>query len=303
MISNGSGRILRKTEGDPLRIHLTAAAAVLLASDSRYKRYSTQIERCLATFSEVTEWSDFIAFLSRLLKAIQSTSPPYSELPYKLVIAKRLAQGLNPALPNGVHQRSLDVYREIFKTIGLESLQRDLQVWSSGLFPFFQYASTSVKPAVLDLYETFYLPLGEKLRPVGKALSLALLPGLEEETGDYFDRVMAIMDKVSESIGPQFLFQCLFLILITNALARPAAVNYLAKRLPDQLRSVIEAQTDEKDSIEDNSSVLSAVIGLDGGLFIRGFSAALEDDNVLVERGILDILIASLSVKQLITFS
>lgn len=73
--------------------------------------------------------------------------------------------------------------------IQVDGLRRDLLVWSSGLFPFFQAAATSVRPILISLYETYYLPLGEDLRPATKALVLALLPGMEEETGDFFDRV------------------------------------------------------------------------------------------------------------------
>lgn len=70
----------------------------------------------------------------------------------------------------------------------MEDLKRDLLIWSPGLFPFFQLAATSVRPILLNIYETYYLPLGEDLRPATKALILALLPGLDEETGDFFDR-------------------------------------------------------------------------------------------------------------------
>lgn len=87
----------------------------------------------------------------------------FKEIPRKLLVSKRLAQCLNPALPTGVHQRALDVYTHILsvldvRCIGLayrqpltsrdrqsEGLQRDLPLWSAGLFPFFQYAATSVK--------------------------------------------------------------------------------------------------------------------------------------------------------------
>lgn len=86
-----------------------------------------------------------------------------------------------------------------------EGLQRDLPLWSSGLFPFFEYAATSVKvrifvfaiiyrliagqPTLLNLYDTHYLPLQAGLRPVMKSFILALLPGLEEETGEFFEKV------------------------------------------------------------------------------------------------------------------
>lgn len=45
------------------------------------------------------------------------------------------------------------------------------------------------QPIVLSIYERFYLPLSESLRPATKAFILALLPGLEEETGEWFEKV------------------------------------------------------------------------------------------------------------------
>jgi hypothetical protein len=52
-------------------------------------------------------------------QVLQSASPPYPEIPRKLLVAKRLAQCLNRALPSGVHQRALDVYGYIFTMIGV----------------------------------------------------------------------------------------------------------------------------------------------------------------------------------------
>jgi hypothetical protein len=69
-----------------------------------------------------------------------------------------------------------------------EGLKRDMSIWSSGLFPFFQFAATSVRPILLKIYGTYYIPLGDDLRSVTKAIILALLPGMEEETGDFFDQ-------------------------------------------------------------------------------------------------------------------
>jgi hypothetical protein len=43
----------------------------------------------------------------------------FKDIPRKLIVAKRLSQCLNPALPTGVHQRALDVYAHIFAVIGV----------------------------------------------------------------------------------------------------------------------------------------------------------------------------------------
>lgn len=43
----------------------------------------------------------------------------FKEIPRKLIVAKRLAQCLNPALPTGVHQRALEVYIHILAVLGV----------------------------------------------------------------------------------------------------------------------------------------------------------------------------------------
>jgi len=46
----------------------------------------------------------------------------FKEIPRKLIVAKRLSQCLNPALPTGVHQRALDVYSHILRVLGVSDL-------------------------------------------------------------------------------------------------------------------------------------------------------------------------------------
>ncbi|KAI6031355.1 Dopey, N-terminal-domain-containing protein [Pisolithus microcarpus] len=252
-----------------------------------------QVEKCLNAFDNVHEWADCISFLKQLLKTFQSYLQ-FKEIPHKLIVAKRLAQCLNPALPAGVHQRALD---HILSVLGTEGLKHDLPLWSSGLFPFFEYASTSVKvcaapvhtighscqscarqPTLLNLYDTYYLPLQHDLRPVMKSFILALLPGLEEETGEFFDKVLGLLDRLTDTVSPVFFIQNLWLVMITMPAARGSALNFLLRRLP--------ALHGEHD--------ITHVVGRDIGLMIRAFSAALEDDNLLVRRSALDILLQSM---------
>ncbi|KAH7930453.1 hypothetical protein BV22DRAFT_1000727 [Leucogyrophana mollusca] len=204
----------------------------------------------------------------------------FKEIPHKLIVAKRLAQCLNPALPTGVHQRALDVYTHILSVVGIEGLKRDLPLWSSGLFPFFEYAATSVKPTLLNIYESYYLPLQTGLRPVMKSFILALLPGLEEETGEFFERVLSLLDRLSGTVSPVFFIQNIWLIMSTMPSARGTALNFLSRRLP-------RLHADED---------ITQIVGRDIGLMIRAFSAALEDDNLLVRRGALDILLQSMRI-------
>ncbi|KAM0788392.1 hypothetical protein ACM66B_001530 [Microbotryomycetes sp. NB124-2] len=256
-----------------------AAQERALQSDPKWRKYSQLVDKTLQSFEHILDWADFLTFLAKLLKCLQGY-PQFQVVPHKLTVAKRLSQCLNPALPTGVHQRALDVYSHILTTIGPENLRRDLPAWSSGIFPFFQYAATSVKPIVLSIFERFYLPLQESLRPATKALILALLPGLEEEAGEFFEKVAALLDRLSGTVSPSFFFQNLWLVLITAPHSRTPALNYLARRLP-------------KMNSQDSPS---PIVGQDIGLMIRGFAAALDDPQILVQRGILDLLIATLQL-------
>ncbi|MCO5589740.1 hypothetical protein L7F22_043708 [Adiantum nelumboides] len=248
-----------------------------LQSDAKFKKYAIAVEKCLATFDSVSEWADFISFLARLLKTLQ-TSTQFNAIPRKLIVAKRLSQCLNPALPSGVHQRALEVYEHIFTVIGPEGLRRDLSVWTPGLLPFFQFASMTVKPIVLNIIELHYLPLGQDLRPIAKPMQLALLPGLEEETSEHFERVLKLLDKIRDSIGQPFFLQNLWMILISVPAARLPSLHYLSRRL------------DDLNGAEGAAKEVTSIVGPDLGLAIRAFSAALEDDTLLVRRAMLDLL-------------
>ncbi|KAJ7269339.1 Dopey, N-terminal-domain-containing protein [Mycena haematopus] len=275
--TDGSGISVKKWLAE--RNSERAAAQKAFAADPKYKKYTQQVERCLNSFDNVHEWADCIAFLKQLLKTFQSYMQ-FKEIPRKLIVAKRLSQCLNPALPTGVHQRALDVYSHILAVLGSEGLKRDLALWSSGLFPFFEYAATSVKPALLNLYDTHYLPLQSDLRPVMKSFILALLPGLEEETGEFFEKVLSLLDRLSGTVSPAFFFQNIWLVMLTTPSARGTALNLLTRRLPR-----LNAEED-----------ITVIIGRDIGLMIRAFAAALEDDNLLVRRGALDLLLQTLRV-------
>lgn len=262
-----------------LRGHERVATPPVYASDPKYKKYAQQVEKCLNTFDSVHEWADFISFLKQLLKTLEAYQQ-FKDIPRKVIVAKRLAQCLNPALPTGVHQRALDVYSHIFAVLGTEGLERDLALWSSGLFPFFEYAATSVKPTLLNLFDTYYLPMQGGLRPVMKSFILALLPGLEEETGEYFDKVLSLLDRVSGTVSQSFFFQNIWLVMLTTPSARGTSLSYLSRRLP-----VLKADED-----------IPFVVGGDVGLMVRAFAAALEDDDLLVRRGSLDLLLQSLRI-------
>lgn len=198
---------------------------------------------------------------------------PTSIIPRSLLLSKRLAQCLNPALPSGVHHRALSVYRQIFLQLSTDGLRRDLAIWSPGLLPFFERANTSTRPVVLALLEDFYLPLADELKPMTRAFLLAVLPGLEEEGAENFDRTLKLLDGLKRSVADELFWRCLWAAIITNPGVRQASINFLVKRPPPA-----------------NTATSPADINL----IPRAFSALLTSSDLLIVRGGLDLLLEHL---------
>ena len=77
----------------------------------------SSVDKALKAFEYTTEWADLIAALEKLNKVL-SSHMKYPIIPRRIVISKRLAQCMHPALPSGVHLKALNTYDIIFKCMG-----------------------------------------------------------------------------------------------------------------------------------------------------------------------------------------
>ncbi|KAJ5287397.1 hypothetical protein N7478_003083 [Penicillium angulare] len=284
--------------------------------DKSYRRYASSVERALSLFDNaLQEWADYISFLSRLLKALQTHPPDQPVVPHKVLVSKRLAQCLNPSLPSGVHQKALEVYTYIFGLIKLDGLSHDLPLYLPGLAPTLTFASLTVRPLFLSLVEGYIVDLEPRaLRPALKAIILALLPGLEEETSDDFEPTLRIINKLREVGGRletqktseagasgQYFWQCLFLASITNPSRRLGVLAYLNRYLPrlgiaGRRQSTAETG-DVKDIPPEMLAAADSVILPEPGLLIRCFASGLSDEQILVQRNFLDLLVTHLPLN------
>lgn len=183
-----------------------------------------------------------------------------------------------------------------------------------GLTPVLSFASLSVKPTVLQLFENYVLAARPKsLRPALKAIILALLPGLEEESSEEFERTLGILESLKNAValderrisqdtdlsGHQYFWQCLFLASITSSSRRSGALAYLIRNLPHLgSRTGLEIQPNGH-GIQGASNVkfspsIETVTAPDPGLLIRCFCVGLQDEQLLTQRGFLDLLVSHL---------
>ncbi|XP_052002729.1 protein dopey-1 isoform X3 [Xyrauchen texanus] len=244
-----------------------------LLGDSKYRNYVAAVDKALKNFEYSSEWADLISALGKLNKVLQNNGK-YQVVPKKLTIGKRLAQCLHPALPSGVHRKALETYEIIFKIIGPKRLAKDLFLYSSGLFPLLSNAAMSVKPVLLGLYETYYLPLGKTLKPGLQGLLTGVLPGLEEGS-EYYDRTNTLLEKVSAAVEQPAFYGALWGSILTSPAVRLPGVTFVLLHLNRKL------------SMEDQLYI----IGSDIELMVEAVSTSVQDSSVLVQRSTLDLIL------------
>lgn len=168
------------------------------------------VDKALKSFEYTSEWADLISALGKLNKVLLSHMK-FPVIPRRIKISKRLAQCMHPALPSGVHLKALETYDIIFKCMGTNRLSHELFIYSAGkyrekeiivgyfatfctfvcsqlgLFPLLGHAAMNVRPSLLTVYETHFVPLGERLRPGLSGFLSGVLLGLEDGS-DHFDR-------------------------------------------------------------------------------------------------------------------
>ncbi|KAK6457945.1 Dopey, N-terminal-domain-containing protein [Scheffersomyces xylosifermentans] len=269
---------------------------------SKDKRYVQSMEKVLASFDALEEWADYIAFLSRLSKALQLSDDAkvlhtVSWIPYPSQVANKLSLCLSSRLPSGVHQKTLSIYESIFNALTPETLNKELPIWLPGLLPLLSYCSISVKPQFIRIFKEIILDTitQNNLRIVSKPLILSLLPGLDDENSEVFTDILDLMDnfKLKLNDDPHF-WQSMFLCIISNPEKRLGALFWCNKRLP-----VFTSLKESDPSYFSDEA--RACLTPESGLLIRALSTSINSktslnsaSDIIVVRGFFDILLSHL---------
>ncbi|XP_067010621.2 protein dopey-1 homolog [Anabrus simplex] len=244
-----------------------------LMKDSKYRVYVSAVDKALKSFEYTSEWADLISALGKLNKVLLNHMK-FPVIPRRIKISKRLAQCMHPALPSGVHLKALETYDIIFKCMGTNRLSHELFIYSAGLFPLLGHAAMNVRPSLLTVYETHFVPLGERLRPGLSGFLSGVLPGLEEGS-DHFERTTSLLEKVCDGVGASHFYGCLWDCLASNSGIRLPAISYVLSHFNKKL------------CMEDQLYIMGTNIDV----MVTALCTAVQDNSVLVQRSALDLLL------------
>ncbi|EFN67195.1 Protein dopey-1-like protein, partial [Camponotus floridanus] len=243
-----------------------------LMKDSKYRVYVNAVDKALKSFEYTSEWADLISALGKLNKVLLSHMK-FPVIPRRIKISKRLAQCMHPALPSGVHLKALETYDIIFKCMGTNRLSHELFIYS-GLFPLLGHAAMNVTPSLLTVYETHFVPLGERLRPGLSGFLSGVLLGLEDGS-DHFDRTNSLLEKVCDGVGAEHFYACLWDCLASNSGIRLPAISFVL------------AHFNKKLPMEEQRYIMGTNIKI----MVSALCAGVQDTSVLVQRSALDFLL------------
>ena len=185
-------------------------------------------------------WSDLLpimkdvfSFLSKNTKSVD-----FHYILDKKLLAKRLAQSLNPGCPSGLHEITLDVYETILSNImerHNKSLMDNLYLYAYGLFPFFPNAAIPNKKKFLEkIVEPIFLQLNkDELKLSLPGLLSSLIPGLDDNNDATTKMIYATFDKytsINDGAFKRDFFGVYWMLLLRCQHLRNSGIKYLLEK-------------------------------------------------------------------------
>ena len=212
--------------------------------------------KILPKFQNAKEWSDLMTVLKKLRVNIDkySTTNMYN-LTDKVSLSKRLAQSLNNILPSGVHEIALEIYAKLFENIKKNNnnyLGEDLGLYSSGLFPFFTYASIQNKFKYLNeiIKEHFLTLVDYEFNLCLPGMVVSIIPGLEEQNEPLQKTIKEIFGESRKKVSDSTFYGILWSIILRNQRLRNVCIKYINDTVP--IYKSIEENPETKEEVVNN---------------------------------------------------
>ena len=221
------------------------------------EKFEKKLLNILNSSANARTWSDLLPMTKEILnylKKYQNTIDFSQITTTKHMLAKRLAQCLNPEFPSGVHEVVLEIYKTIFCNIMMMqdfNGMDNLGLYASGLFPFFTHASLQNKKIFLDdIVKLSLLSMNkDELTLCFPGLLASLIPGLDDNNESTTKLIFqAFEDFIGKLENKQTFFGSYWTLLLRNKLLRGSGIKYLIEKI-SKYSDIIKMPKDEQKTI------------------------------------------------------
>ena len=202
-------------------------------------KFFKKLDDQLSKFKYAKEWTDLVKNITdiQILMDTNQKELNLNDYPNNEILAKRLAQCLNKDLPGGLHEVSIKLYSFVLHNLALnnnQNLGKNLALFSSGLFPFYQYASAQNKINYLEsIIKKVYLCINNtELELCLPGLLVSILPCLDENNEQITKNVIEVFNDISSKIDNKIFYGILWSIILRNPKLRSSGMEYMKKSIP-----------------------------------------------------------------------
>ena len=269
-----------------------------MTENKEFKKFDKNLSYILSSSSGAASWSDLLPFTKEIYNLLdkKKTEFNFSFLTDKNTLSKRLAQCLNPECPGGVHEVVINIYSIIFENILSKNngkLEDNLGIYSSGLFPFFSYASIPNKLNFLkNIIESCFLKLDQnELTLCLPGLLSSLIPGLDDNNDKTSQAIYKVFDKIKEKMKKGVFYGTYWSLLLKNKSLRASGIKYLSERI---IKYIDYANLDE----EKKKEIIENEFPNINNLVVNSLCQLIEEQDIPTVRLAMDFLILRLPLTK-----
>ena len=262
------------------------------------EKLEKKLASTLAAASSAKAWSDLLPITREIYQLLSKTTDiiNFSKLSNKLLLAKRLAQCLNPECPSGVHEVVLDIYYLILHNIVFFNetcLMDNLGIYACGLFPFYPNASINNKNKFVDkiIYGCFLCFRADELILCLPGLLTSLIQGLDDNSDATRDKIFTIFNDLMKKVGKNVFYGIYWTLILRNKLLRHSGMKFL-------LEQIIKYSNFEKLSDEQKQEVISDEFPNINTVVVNALCQVIEEKEIPTVRSGMDFIITRLPLSK-----
>ena len=256
------------------------------------EKFEKKLLNILNSSTNARTWSDLLPVAKEILSHLKKNEKEidFSQISIKHMLAKRLAQCLNPEFPNGVHEVILDIYKIIITNIMVKQdmqLMDNLALYCSGLFPFFPHASLQNKTKFLDdIVKLNLLSIDpDELTLCFPGLLASLIPGLDDNNESTTKLIFqAFEDFITKLNNKQTFFGSYWTLLLRNRHLRSSGMKYLIENIIKYSELKSKPEEEQKIIIENYYPNINTTV-------VNALSEIIKDEEIPTVRNGMDFIL------------
>ena len=261
-----------------------------------YEKFEKKLTNILNSSSNAKAWSDLIPIAKEILSHLNKhLDLEFAKLSNRYILAKRLAQCLNPECPGGVHEVVLDIYEVILHNIISKNetkLMDNLGIYACGLFPFFPNASLANKEKYLEIIiknNLLCIDINELILCLPGLLA-SLIPGLDDNNDKMTQLIYETLNDIKLRVKDHNFFGVFWTLLLRNKHLRTSGMKYLLEKT-NKYGDYDKNKMTKEDIIKNYYPNINTVV-------VNALCSVIEDNDIPTVRTGMDFIISRFPLKK-----